>query len=94
MGNYLKKEINNKDTDKPISSYHICKKFGDIYIFWWPLCGNGEYCNDLDVAKVVFEKEKKDGPCRLMEYEATFKNNRFVGITGEGKIIAQSPIID
>ena len=41
-------------------SYHITKKIGNSYVFWWPASGFGQYCTkqkyaQIELNRLIFE---------------------------------------
>ena len=80
MGNLL---------SSPQYSYHIYKKIDNTYLSWWPLSNAGQYCTDLEDAEEEFEKECKNGPCRLMRRETLTIKGIIIGVKEDGTILQE-----
>lgn len=55
-----------------MNSYHITKKMGSAYFFWWPLCGFGEYCGESSIARDHYNQtieNDKQGNYHLIEIQ-------------------------
>lgn len=76
-------------------SYHILKGLGEIYIFHWPVSGFGQYCTDIETAKMEFESTIIEDPLnsyKLISYPTVtdYSNpEKIIGIIGNQTIIKE-----
>ena len=72
-------------------SYHVEKDFDGSYLSWWPMCGFGQYCTNLNNAKRQFNKEIEMNPNSgyvLARYDiARTMYGTIAGVTGDRVII-------
>ena len=71
-------------------SYHIYKKFGDdVYLAYWPSSGFGQYCTDLSTAEQEFDKESKNGSCRLIRHKTVIEDGHIIGVIAGGDTLKE-----